>query len=71
MRLLQASKCCFCANLRTGGLIIGYLYLILAILHAPAIGKGGIITFGMCGLLLFIKDLPSGAEKTEIDYFSF
>lgn len=33
MKLLQASSCCGCASLRTGGLIIGYLTLAFSLFN--------------------------------------
>lgn len=72
MRLLQASKCCFCANLRLGGLIIGYIYLILSILHAPAVGKFGILTCSKCAFFrITCVFYWNGATKKLIRFFFF
>lgn len=41
MRLLRTSSCCFCANLRTGGLMIGFLSLFGSISNAGLLGLHG------------------------------
>lgn len=47
MQLLKASKCCGFMNLRTGGLVIGYLNLFFAFSNLEAPAQLGVGPFGM------------------------
>lgn len=53
MQLLKTKKCCGCMDLRTGGLVIGYLSLFGAFINLEAPNAMGIGPFGM--YLLFCQ----------------
>lgn len=48
MQLLKTTKCCGCMDLRTGGLVIGYISLFGTFINLEAPDGVGIGPFGMC-----------------------
>ena len=48
MKNLKANGCCFCFTLRTGGLILGWLYTVFGFL-------GSVIVFGALAYLLSVN----------------
>lgn len=69
MQLLKTSKCCGCMDLRTGGLVIGYLSLFGTFINLEAPNGVGIGPFGKFWFQLrsFLTKLP----RNSFDFILF